>query len=326
MTSRKRMEARRPMAMSRAGARRSQGSALPIAPAQLFPCFPRDAILRRRQALPTRTKLEIPAQYLIMIDLAIRAAREAGAILRDFSARGFEISQKGRIDLVTEADHASEAHIKALIADLYPDHNILAEESGANDPEGPRGSRSEYRWIIDPLDGTTNFAHRLPCYAVSIGVERAGEMIAGVIYDPTRDELFAAERGAGAHLNGSPIHVSSIELLERGLVVSGFPYDVRERMNEYLPAWQKFLERAQGVRRLGSAAIDMCYVASGRIDGFWEFGLNAWDTAAGWIVIEEAGGKVTNTSGGLFENDRPSLLCSNGLIHDEMLEVLESVA
>ncbi len=257
-----------------------------------------------------------------MIELAIRAALEAGGILRDFAHRGFEISQKGRIDLVTEADHASEAHIKDLIAAHYPEHRILAEESGASDL---RGSGSEYCWIIDPLDGTTNFAHGLPCYGVSIGLERSGEMIVGVIYDPTRDELFASERGSGATLDGAPIRVSEIEHLERGLVVSGFPYDIRERMSEYLPAWQKFLERAQGVRRLGAASIDMCYVANGRLDGFWEFGLNAWDTAAGWVIIEEAGGKVTNASGGPFENDRPSLLCTNGLIHTEMLDVLRSV-
>jgi myo-inositol-1(or 4)-monophosphatase len=256
-----------------------------------------------------------------MIDFAIQAAREAGAILRDFAARGFEITQKGRINLVTEADHASENLIKSLISERYPDHNILAEESGLRET-----ANSTYRWIIDPLDGTTNFAHGFPCYAVSIGIEKNGEMIAGVIYDPSRDEIFTAERGSGAFMNDTPIRVSQIDQLERALVVSGFPYDVRERMSEYLPAWQKFLERAQGVRRLGAAAIDMAYVANGRLDGFWEFGLNAWDTAAGWVIIEEAGGSVTNTEGGLFENARPSLLCTNGLIHVEMLQVLASIA
>ena len=255
-----------------------------------------------------------------MIDLAIRAAQEAGAILREYAARGFEITNKGRINLVTEADHASEALIKQLISEHHPDHSILAEESGLNEP-----ARSSYRWIIDPLDGTTNFAHGFPCYAVSIGVEKDGEMIAGVIYDPSRDEMFTAERGGGAFMNDAPIRVSQVERLERALVVSGFPYDVRERMSEYLPAWQKFLERAQGVRRFGAAAIDMAYVANGRLDGFWEFGLNAWDTAAGWIIIEEAGGRVTNAEGGPFENERPSLLCTNERIHDEMLEVLASL-
>jgi myo-inositol-1(or 4)-monophosphatase len=183
----------------------------------------------------------------------------------------------------------------------------------------------EYLWIIDPLDGTTNFSHGLPCYAVSIGLERGGEMIAGVIYDPARDELFAAERGAGATLNGKKIAVSDIDQLERALLVSGFPYDVRERMDEYLPAWRKFLEKAQGVRRLGAASIDMCAIASGRMDGFWEHGLNPWDTAAGWILIEEAGGLVTKMDGSPFDNYQGNLLCTNGKIHREMLSVLEEL-
>src|SRR5262249_29402705 len=185
-----------------------------------------------------------------MLELAIRAAREAGTILEEFAARGFHIENKGRINLVTEADLASEHHIKRLIASEYPSHRILAEETG----EGGQGD--EYCWIIDPLDGTTNFSHGFPCYAVSIGVEYKGQSILGVIYDPTRDEMFAAERGAGATLNGQPIRVSEIDHLEKALLVSGFPYDVRERINDYLPAWRKFLEKAQGVRRFGAAAID----------------------------------------------------------------------
>ncbi len=255
-----------------------------------------------------------------MLDLAIRAAREAGAILQDFAARGFQIENKGRINLVTEADLASEHHIKELIFSHYPTHRILAEESGASDHSESSG---DYCWIIDPLDGTTNFSHGFPCYAVSIGLERRGEMVLGVIYDPTRDELFAADRGAGATLNGEKIQVSEIDQLERALLVTGFPYDVRERMDVYMPAWRKFLERAQGVRRLGAAAIDMCAVAAGRMDGFWELGLNAWDTAAGWIIIEEAGGRVTRMDGSPFDNYSASLLCTNGKVHEEMLAVLE---
>jgi myo-inositol-1(or 4)-monophosphatase len=198
----------------------------------------------------------------------------------------------------------------------------LAEESGVS----RRGDvADDYLWIIDPLDGTTNFSHGFPCYAVSIGVERRGEMVAGVIYDPTRDELFTAERGAGAALNGEKIEVSEVDHLERALLVSGFPYDVRERMDEYLPAWRKFLERAQGVRRLGAASIDMCAIASGRMDGFWERGLNPWDTAAGSILIEEAGGLVTKMDGSPFDNYTPSLLCTNGKIHEAMLAVLEEL-
>ncbi|MBS1787796.1 MAG: inositol monophosphatase [Acidobacteria bacterium] len=255
-----------------------------------------------------------------MIELAIKAAREAGAILQDFAARGFRIEHKGRINLVTEADLASEQHIKALISSQYPAHRILAEESGASAHE-----TDEYTWIIDPLDGTTNFSHGFPCYAVSIGVEHKGQSVAGVIYDPNRDEMFAAERGAGAICNGEKIQVSEIDTLEKALLVSGFPYDVRERMNEYLPAWREFLNHAQAVRRLGAAAIDMACVACGRMEGFWEKGLNAWDVAAGWVIIEEAGGRVTKLDGSSFDNYSSSLLCSNGKVHDEMLAVLKSI-
>ena len=253
-----------------------------------------------------------------MIELAIRAAREAGAILQDYAARGFQIENKGRINLVTEADLASERHITQLIGSHFPSHRILAEEGGASGHPG----EDNYVWIIDPLDGTTNYSHGFPCYAVSIGIEHLGKAVAGVIYDPTRDELFAAERGAGATLNGNKIRVSAVDHLERALVVSGFPYDVRERMEEYLPAWREFLKHTQGVRRLGAAAIDMCCVASGRMDGFWENGLNPWDTAAGWVIIEEAGGRVTKLDGSPFDNYSASLLCTNGAIHDQMLAVL----
>ncbi len=258
-----------------------------------------------------------------MLDLAIRAAREAGAILQEYAARGFQIEKKGRINLVTEADLASERHITELISGRYPGHRILAEESGVSAHDDPAG---EYCWIIDPLDGTTNFSHGFPCYAVSIGLEYRGRSVLGVIYDPTRDQLFAAEHGSGATCNGERIRVSEIDRLERALVVSGFPYDVRERMDEYLPAWRKFLERAQGVRRLGAAAIDMACVAMGSMDGFWEYGLNAWDVAAGWVMIEEAGGRVTRMDGSPFDNHSASLLCTNGKVHDEMLSVLEEVS
>ena len=257
-----------------------------------------------------------------MLELAVRAAREAGAILQEYAARGFQIEHKGRINLVTEADLASERHIKQLIASHYPGHHILAEESGVT---AHSQSSDEYWWIIDPLDGTTNFSHGFPCYAVSIGVEYKGEMVAGAIYDPSRDEMFAAERGAGATCNDRKICVSDVEPLEKALVVSGFPYDIRERVDEYLPAWREFLKRAQGVRRFGSAAIDMAYVAMGRLEGFWEHGLNPWDTAAGWIIIEEAGGRVTKLDGSPFDNYTPSMLCTNGKVHDEMLDALRSL-
>lgn len=255
-----------------------------------------------------------------MLELAIQAAREAGAIIQDFAARRFDIIHKGRINLVTEADLASEKHIKELIAAHHPTHKILAEESGISHHED-----ADYCWIIDPLDGTTNFAHGFPCYSVSIGLEHKGEMIAGVIYDPSREELFAAERGAGATLNGEKIRVSEIADLEKALLVTGFPYDVRERMSFYMPAWQAFLAQAQGVRRLGSAAIDLAYVACGRLDGFWEWGLNPWDCAAGWLLIEEAGGKLTKTNGSAFEMTKPDMLATNSLLHEQMIAVLNEV-
>src|SRR5262252_343518 len=176
---------------------------------------------------------------LSMLDLAIRAAREAGAILRDYASRDFGIKHKGRIDLVTEVDLESERHIRSLIADHYPRHQILAEEGGAS------GGEEDYCWIIDPLDGTTNYAHRYPMYCISIGVAHGGRNILGVVYDPNRDELFAAKRGSGATLNGNAIGVSTVSRLEQSLLVSGFPYDVRERMSTYLPVWERFLCRAQ---------------------------------------------------------------------------------
>lgn len=258
-----------------------------------------------------------------MLDLAMRAAREAGAILQEYAAREFQITHKGRINLVTEADLASEKHIKELIQTSYPTHRILAEESGASHADA---SASDYCWIIDPLDGTTNFAHGLPSYAVSIGLEHKGKMIAGVIYDPTRNDMFAAERGAGAMLNGERIKVSDVDSLEQSLLVTGFPYDVREKMNVYLPPWRLFLERAQGVRRLGAAAIDIAYVACGRFEGFWENGLHAWDCAAGWVIVEEAGGRVTKFDGSPFELFQPLFLCTNNRIHDQMIEVLREAA
>lgn len=255
-----------------------------------------------------------------MIDLAIQAAREAGAIIQDFAARRFDIIHKGRINLVTEADLASEKHVKELIAARYPTHKILAEESGISHHED-----ADYCWIIDPLDGTTNFAHGFPCYSVSIGLEHKGEVIAGVIYDPSREELFVAERGAGAMLNGEKIRVSQIADLEKALLVTGFPYDVRERLSFYMPAWEAFLCKAQGVRRLGSAAIDLAYVACGRLDGFWEWGLNPWDCAAGWLLIEEAGGKLTKTDGSAFDMTKPDMLATNALLHEQMVAVINEV-
>jgi myo-inositol-1(or 4)-monophosphatase len=251
-----------------------------------------------------------------MFDFTVQLAKEAGHILRDHLGRDIDISRKSTgLDLVTEIDLLSERYIKEKISTYYPKHEILAEESGH------QASASEYRWIVDPLDGTTNYAHRYPFFAVVIALERAGEVILGVVYDPIREELFAAEKGGGAMLNGRPIRVSRIEKLADSLLVTGFPYNVRsDRRNiEY---FARFIDKAQAVRRDGSAALDMCYLACGRFDGFWELGLNPWDMAAGKLIVEEAGGRITKLDGRPFTIYEPEMLASNGLIHEEMMAVL----
>ncbi|HZS43736.1 MAG TPA: inositol monophosphatase family protein [Blastocatellia bacterium] len=252
-----------------------------------------------------------------MLEFAIRLAQEAGKVLRDNFGRKITISNKGEIDLVTEADLAAEKVIKDLISSHYPKHQILAEESGAFE------TSSEYRWIIDPLDGTTNYAHGLPIFCVSIALERAGEMIIGVIYDPIRDEMFVAERGSGATLNNRSIQTSETESLKKALLVTGFPYDVHTNSVNNIDNFANFMKTAQAVRRLGSAAIDLCYVAAGRFDGFWEMKLNAWDMAAGALIVEEAGGQVTAFNGGKFDPFKKEICASNGLIHKEMVTILQ---
>ncbi len=253
-----------------------------------------------------------------MLDFAITTARDAGRVLAAaFGRASLEVMRKGEIDLVTEADLAAERLIIERIQSYYPRHDILAEESSAKAER--RGS--EYRWIVDPLDGTTNYAHGYPCFCVSIALERAGEIITGVIYDPMRDEMFAAERGAGATLNARSIRVSETDDLSRALLCTGFPYDVRER-GDFARHFTSFIHHAQGVRRDGSAALDLAYVAAGRFDGFWEEGLRAWDVAAGKILIEEAGGLVTHYDGRPFDVFTPPLLASNGLVHKQMMGVL----
>jgi len=251
-----------------------------------------------------------------MLDFAIRVAQEAGNVLRSSFGRKIVVSNKGDIDLVTEVDLAAEKVIKDLIQSHYPKHGILAEESGATETD------SEYRWIVDPLDGTTNYAHGLPIFCVSIALERAGEMIVGVIYDPMRDELFAAEKGSGATLNGRSIRVSAAETLTKSLLVTGFPYDIHTNTVNNIDNFTNFIRNAQAVRRLGSAAIDLCYVACGRFDGFWEMKLNAWDMAAGALIVEEAGGEVTNFAGNTFDPFKKEICASNGMIHKEMVTIL----
>jgi myo-inositol-1(or 4)-monophosphatase len=256
-----------------------------------------------------------------LLNFAIQTARDAGGILSDKLGRVTQV-RKGDIDLVTEADLASERLIIDRIKSHYPRHAILAEESGITEDLTDNPGSCEWKWIVDPLDGTTNFAHGYPCFCVSIALERNGRVEIGVVYDPTRDEIFAAQRGEGATLNGRRIRVSEVEELNSAMLCTGFPYDVRERPHFALD-FSNFTMRAQAVRRDGSAALDLAYVACGRFDGFWEDGLNPWDVAAGVLLIEEAGGRITDFAGGRLDLYTPKVLVSNGLIHEEMMRVLK---
>ena len=253
-----------------------------------------------------------------MLNFAVDMARDAGALLvqRLGSAK---VSTKGDINLVTEADIAAENLILERIRSYYPQHGILAEESGEAILVG--GKRSDWKWIIDPLDGTTNYAHGYPCFCVSIGLEHAGQLEIGVVYDPMRDEMFAAERGQGATLNDRKIRVSSVEELNNAMLCTGFPYNVRER-HDFAREFTNFTMAAQAVRRDGSAALDLAYVACGRFDGFWEDGLSPWDIAAGALLIAEARGKITNYKDEPLDIYNEQVLATNGLIHDAMMKVL----
>ena len=255
----------------------------------------------------------------VLRDAAIVIARAAGALLREGYGRLHVPGRKGRIDLVTEYDTRSEALVLGEIAARFPGHAVLAEESGAHAGESG-GSR--VRWIVDPLDGTTNFAHNYPFFCVSIGIEVDGALAAAVVVDPVRDETFAAAAGDGATLNGVPVRVSAIDQLDDALLVTGFPYDVREHPERHLEPFRAFLTRAQGIRRDGSAALNLCYVAMGRFDGFWERGLAPWDAAAGVLIIREAGGRVTRWDGAPIDLAGREFLASNGALHDPMRAVL----
>jgi myo-inositol-1(or 4)-monophosphatase len=239
-------------------------------------------------------------------------AREAGSLLMTYFARRVKFEYKGEVDLVTEADRASEALITERIHARWPRHGVLAEE-GTRTP-----GAGEYQWYVDPLDGTTNFAHGFPVFCVSMAVEHQGKLVAGVIYDPTRDELFSAERGSGAYLNSRRIHVSKIANLAESLVATGFPSHKRHK-NPNIHFYHQITLRTHGVRRAGSAALDLAGVACGRFDGFWEFNLNPWDTAAGVLLVEEAGGQVTNFSGGPFRIQSEETMASNGLLHADLI-------
>jgi myo-inositol-1(or 4)-monophosphatase len=246
------------------------------------------------------------------LDFAIEIAREAGAILRSEFDRPKQISYKGEVDIVTESDRRSEALIVARLRKHYPDHAITAEEGSGNAASG-----AKYRWHVDPLDGTTNFAHGYPCFAVSIGLAEEGRPVAGVVFNPVSEEMFTAARGEGAYLNGKQIHVSPIEKLAYSLVATGFPTHQRKRSANINYYWE-FTLRSHGVRRDGSAALDLCSVACGRFEAFWEFGLHSWDTAAGVLLVEEAGGRVTDMNGGPYRLGGPQMLATNGRIHGEM--------
>lgn len=258
------------------------------------------------------------APITLLLETAIHAARQAGKVLSRYARDGFRIENKSAIDLVTEADHAAEQCVINVILASYPDHDFLAEERGRIGQ-----SHSPYLWIIDPLDGTTNFAHGFPTYCVSIGLEYKEECVLGVVYDPTRDELFSATRGGGARVNDQPIHVSQTAQLDKALLVTGFAYNIRETPNNNLDHFARFALRVQGLRRTGSAALDMCYVAAGRFDGFWEVKLNAWDMAAGVVILREAGGKVTDFSGQSHSLYGQELVASNGRLHDSMVSVIQ---
>jgi myo-inositol-1(or 4)-monophosphatase len=254
-------------------------------------------------------------------------AREAGARLREFFAEGVKTEYKGDVDLVTIADRTSEKLIRERLAVAFPEHGIFGEEGTRERLE------AEYRWYVDPLDGTTNFAHGFPHFCVSLGLEQRpaglepgedGTLVAAVLYDPLLDEMFTAERGRGALLNGKPIHVSPTPLLAESLVATGFPSQKRH-LSPNIHFYQEFTLRSHGVRRAGSAALDLAYVAAGRMEGFWEFNLNPWDTAAGFLLVEEAGGRITDFSGAKYKLDSREVLASNGLIHGELLDLFREM-
>jgi len=244
-------------------------------------------------------------------------AREAGTLLMSFFGK-VAIEYKGDVDLVTEADRGSEKLIVERIRRQWPDHDLIGEEGSR------RETGSDFRWYVDPLDGTTNFAHGFPAFCVSMALEYRGERIAGVVYDPSRNEMFAAEKGGGSRLNGASIHVSKTARLAESLVATGFPSHKRHQ-NPNIHFYHQITLRSHGVRRVGSAALDLCYVACGRFDAFWEFNLNSWDTAAGVLLVQEAGGKVTNFSDAPFSIDSREVLATNGLLHGEMLKEFQGI-
>jgi len=267
----------------------------------------------------TEASLCLHLLSLHMLLQVMQEAAEAGAVqLRKFFGQSYQISHKeGLNNLVTEADHASEKAIIDVIRSYFPDHAILCEEGGALDNTG------HTKWIIDPIDGTINFANNIPICCVSIGVEKDGEMIAGLVFNPFMQELFIAEKGKGATLNGHKIQVSNQKKVENSCLVTGFPYTYLDQPNGPLDVFERLIRKGIPVRRLGSAAIDLCWVAAGRFDGFYEHHLQPWDSAAGFLIVQEAGGVVTDFSGDSFSPYQPKIVATNGYIHDELLSWID---
>ena len=257
------------------------------------------------------------SQNPLYLATAVEAVVRAGAIQLAKFGGTFKVDKKGAIDLVTEVDVEVEQMFRALVAERFPDHQVLAEEMGglATVPEGPC-------WVFDPIDGTTNFTHGLPIFCSSLALEIDGVAEIAAVYDPNRAELFTAERGGGAYLNGQPLRVSSTDQMVDAMLVTGFPYDVHGRIDEIVGLFAQFVGRARAVRRLGSAAIDLCYIAAGRMDAFWERDLKPWDIAGGALIVAEAGGRITNMDGRPFASRGRDVLATNGLLHDDMLRVI----
>jgi myo-inositol-1(or 4)-monophosphatase len=253
------------------------------------------------------------------LETAVEIAREAGALLTNFFERRVPFETKGEFDLVTEADRSSERLVVERLRSHFPSHAIVAEEGGGHE------SASEYRWFVDPLDGTTNFAHSFPVYNVTLGLERSGELIAGVVFDPTRQEMFTAERGSGAYLNNRRIHASPVKKVADSLASTGFPSRKRHH-NINIHFYYQLAMASHGVRRTGSAAIDLAYVAAGRLDFFWEFGLKPWDVAAGTLLVSEAGGRVSDMRGAPHSvTASDDVLADNGALHEEILAMFGEI-
>jgi len=251
--------------------------------------------------------------------VAIAAAKEAGRIQKLHFGHSHRVELKGEIDPVTIVDKLCDRAISQKILEAFPDHDILTEERSF------ASKGSSWKWIVDPLDGTTNYSHSYPCFCVSIALEVEGEVKLGVVYDPILNELFYAEKGEGAYLNGNRIFVSNVNHLDHSFLATGFPYDVREHADFYLLFFRQFISKSFAIRRPGSAALDLCYLAAGRFDGFWELKLHAWDVAAGSLMVTEAGGRITDFQGQSFHIYSKEILASNGLIHEEMLQAIGEI-